>query len=138
MERIEDVAEYILGRLGYMPSMKLHKLIYYSHLYSLCTLGKPLTADTITACPSGPKYESLIAKQGGQWILGPKDIESEPHFLDQESQMCVDAILAELGPYTGRQLSDFTMSDQFYIKKIGAVITDQDIIKQFTPAFGLQ
>lgn len=52
-----DVAEYVLSEVGYVSTMKLQKLVFYSQAYSLVVLDEPLFSDDFEAwinCPASP------------------------------------------------------------------------------------
>ena len=49
MASVNDVAQYVLNRIGYTSTMKLQKLVFYSQAYSLASTGNPLFEDRIEA-----------------------------------------------------------------------------------------
>ena len=49
MADVLDVAKYALDKLGYVSTMKLQKIVFYSHAYHLVRQGLPLFDDRIEA-----------------------------------------------------------------------------------------
>ena len=49
MKDVKDVAAYILSKLGYVSTMKLQKLVYYSQVCFLVRHNKPLFSNKIEA-----------------------------------------------------------------------------------------
>ena len=54
MVGVFDVAEYVLSEVGYVSTMKLQKLVFYSQAYSLVALDEPLFSDDFEAWVNGP------------------------------------------------------------------------------------
>ena len=59
MVSVYDVAQYILGKIGPLTTMKLQKLLYYSQAWSLVWDDKPLFAEEFEAWANGPVCREL-------------------------------------------------------------------------------
>ena len=77
MASVNDVAQYVLNRIGYTSTMKLQKLVFYSQAYSLASTGKPLFEDRIEAWANGPVVPSLFSEHRGRYVIGPEDLTSQ-------------------------------------------------------------
>lgn len=64
MVSVFDVAEYVLSEVGYVSTMKLQKLVFYSQAYSLVTLDEPLFSDDFEAWVNGPVCPPVSGSQG--------------------------------------------------------------------------
>lgn len=69
MARAIDVAEYILEQQGPMPTMKLHKLLYYCQAWCLVTQDRPLFDEDFQAWPSGPVIPGLYELHKGKFLI---------------------------------------------------------------------
>jgi len=104
--RAADVAEYILQRLGSMPTMKLQKLVYYCQAWSLAWFGRPLFNERIEAWKKGPVVRSLWELHRGEFIA--TSIPGHPDRLDGASRRTIDAVLSFYGKKSADELSDLT------------------------------
>lgn len=53
MTNVFDIAVFVLSKLGPMPAMKLHKLMYYCQAWSLVWNEEPLFNERIKAWANG-------------------------------------------------------------------------------------
>jgi uncharacterized phage-associated protein len=111
MAGVHDVAAYILRARGPMSSMKLQKLVYYSQAWSLAWDEAPLFDEEIEAWANGPVVYELFDAHRGQYTIGPDWPRGNPDELTPTQRETVDAILADYGDLTGRQLSHLTHSE---------------------------
>jgi uncharacterized phage-associated protein len=51
--------EFLVDRLGTISPMKLQKLVYYAHAWSLALYDKPLVSERLEAWEFGPVWPSL-------------------------------------------------------------------------------
>lgn len=65
MVGVFDVAEYVLSEVGYVSTMKLQKLVFYSQAYSLVALDEPLFSDDFEAWVNGPVCPPLVSGSQG-------------------------------------------------------------------------
>lgn len=104
------VAEYILDKTGYVSTMKLQKLVFYSNALSLARNGEPLFPEQFQAWVNGPVCRELFCAHRGKFIIGPGElgVSREGFELDTRGRACVDETLRVLGGYDGNALSELT------------------------------
>lgn len=68
MANVFDIAEYILGKLGFVSTMKLQKLAFYSQALSLVKTGEPLFREQFQAWVNGPVCYELFARHRGSTL----------------------------------------------------------------------
>lgn len=108
MASILDVAEYILEKKGYVSTMKLQKLAFYSNALSLVETHRPLFPETFQAWVNGPVSLELYRRHRGRLIIGSGSIAPNPKIvqpLSAHERSFVDRTLHVLGDYEGDQLS---------------------------------
>lgn len=117
--------EFLRTRLGRMSPMKLQKLVYYSHGWSLALFDEPLIEDRIEAWQYGPVIPALYYefKEFGNAPItrlakelafeGPsgKAVEVEPEVVDGRSKKLVQKVWDRLGHYSAVELSNLTHSE---------------------------
>ncbi|GII00806.1 Panacea domain-containing protein [Planobispora takensis] len=108
MAHVQDVAAYILGRVGPMTAMKLQKLCYYAYGYHLAWEGRQLFPERFEAWANGPVVPALYARHRGRFQLGKGDIVGNPQALDPGERESVDLVLEGLGGHTAHTLSQMT------------------------------
>lgn len=109
-----DVAEYILREHGGMTSMKLQKLVYYSHCWSLVLDERPLHESRIEAWANGPVCPELFDAHRGRFVLEAgafKDSGGDPDALDGDARETVDAVLNRYGDKEPEWLSTLTHTE---------------------------
>jgi uncharacterized phage-associated protein len=107
MSTVHDTAAYILGKHGPMTAMKLQKLIYYAHAWSLVWDERPLFSETIQAWANGPIVYELFDTYRGQFQINEAR-EGNPSALTTDEQKTVDAVLRAYGGLSARKLSFLT------------------------------
>ena len=111
MASVFDVAEYILERLGFVSTMKLQKLVYYSQAYSLVHYRRPLFSEDFEAWANGPVCRRLFASHRGKFVIGAGELSGvhpKPEMLDNAAVASIEHVLSVLGSYNGRDLSALT------------------------------
>lgn len=112
-----DVAMYILEKLGSMSTMKLQKLVYYSAAYSAAWLDRPLFSDRIEAWAYGPVVRSVYQLHRRRYSVDAErfresaerfDLEPSSANLRKADIMVVDSVLNAFGELSGLELSDKT------------------------------
>lgn len=113
MANIVSVASYILDCLGSSSTMKLQKLVYYSHAYHLVNNGEPLFPDRFEAWANGPVAPSLFDKHRHQFVISAGYFEGYGEFpcLTKSEINSINTVLAALGDLTGVALSNLTHSE---------------------------
>ncbi|MDO4911408.1 MAG: DUF4065 domain-containing protein [Corynebacterium sp.] len=101
------IAKYIIEKQTYVSTMKLHKLIFYSHALSLLENNKSLVDEDFQAWRNGPVLPSLFATHRGRFFVDKtKYADAGP--LDAETAAIVDEVLENIGSLNGSQLSKKT------------------------------
>ena len=108
MAHVQDVAAYILEKLGPMSAMKLQKLCYFSYGYHLAWEDRQLFPERFQAWANGPVSPPLYKMHRGRFTLSPGDIVGKPGDLDAGEQESVNLVLAGYGSFTAHQLSEMT------------------------------
>ncbi len=112
MANVNDVALYVLNRIGYTSTMKLQKLVFYSQAYNLVSTGRPLFEDRIEAWANGPVVPSLFFEHKGRYDIGHEDLSLHgPSTLTMTDIACIDHVISRLGDKTGSELSCLTHSE---------------------------
>lgn len=110
MANVHNVAAYILDQCGAMSTMKLQKLVYYSQAWHLVWAEEPLFDEEIQAWANGPVVYELFDRHRGQFSVD----EWQPGNgirLDPAERGTIDAVIANYGDLTGRQLSALTHAE---------------------------
>jgi uncharacterized phage-associated protein len=69
IDKVVDVAEYILELHGPMSTMKLHKLLYYCQVYCLVTQDRPMFDLDFQAWMNGPVIPELFELHRGKFLV---------------------------------------------------------------------
>jgi uncharacterized phage-associated protein len=107
MQKVQDVAAYILDKRGPMTAMKLQKLVYYSQAWSLVWDEQPLFREKIKAWANGPVCSDLYASHKGQFSVTSIS-EGNGDALGTAQRATVDAVLKFYGDKPSQWLSDLT------------------------------
>jgi uncharacterized phage-associated protein len=108
MAHVQDVAAYILDRLGAMSAMKLQKLCYFSYGYHLAWEERSLFPEHMEAWANGPVCPALYAMHRGHFGVNPGDIKGNGSNLDTGERESVDLVLEAYCGFTAHQLSEMT------------------------------
>lgn len=109
MPHSSDVAEYILGRLGATPAMKLQKLVYYCQAWSLVWDERPMIDDEFQAWANGPVAPDLYDRHRGQFTVNT--VNGDPTTLDGSAVDTIEAVLRFYGDKHSQWLSDLTHTE---------------------------
>ncbi len=109
--RALDVAAYILERMGEMTAMKLQKLVYYSHAWSLVWDEAPLIREDIQAWANGPVVPELYNAHRGLYSVAPGQIGGNSRALCPDQMETVEAVLSHYGDKHSQWLSDLTHAE---------------------------
>lgn len=110
-----DVAQFILDRLGPMPAMKLQKLVYYAHAWSLVWDEKPLFPNRIEAWANGPVIPDLYDAHRGQFEVGAVP-GADVSRLTDANRKSIESVLEFYGDRSGQWLSDLTHSERPWLE----------------------
>lgn len=111
MEDALDVAEYVLQLTDCITTMKLQKLVFYSHAYSLVHYGSPLVQGHFEAWKNGPVLPELFQEHRGKFLIAPGEIKKNAGPLCDRSMTIIKLVVKRLGQKTGRELSEMTHSE---------------------------
>jgi len=107
MPKVDDVAAFVIERLGPLNVWKLQKLVYYSQAWHLAWDEVPLFPDRIEAWANGPVVPALYRQHQGTFRVSSWD-SGNPANLSASEVETVEAVLAYYGPQTGHWLSAVT------------------------------
>ena len=135
MRNIFDVAYFIIESLGdgTVSAMKLQKLCYYSHVWSLIWYNKPIFKEEFQHWVNGPVCPELFNLHKGMFYVDLKTIGKKisGERLSEDEVATVAQVIEEYGGYTAGQLSELTHSeDPWKNTKLNEVITEK-AIRQF-------
>lgn len=143
MAHVQDVAAYILDKLGGASAMKLQKLCYFAYGYHLAWEERALFPERFEAWANGPVCRELYDLHRGRFQLRPGDIKPTPlGRIDRGEAESIDLVLETYGPLTAHQLSAMTHADGPWVAareraRAGALdrsneeLTDEDIFEFF-------
>lgn len=114
MVSVNDVAAYIVNRLGTMTAMKLEKLVYYCQAWSLVWDEGPIFRERIQAWAAGPVVPALYYHHRGQYEI--TEWKGNPETLSQQQRDTVEAVLKFYGTRNSQWLSDLTHHEDPWIK----------------------
>ncbi|MCI9494489.1 Panacea domain-containing protein [Adlercreutzia mucosicola] len=118
MANIFDVAEFILNDLDTSSTMKLQKIIFYSHAYHLVHYGSPLVNSRVEAWANGPVFPELFSKHRHSFVV------AHGHFapyapgekLTTSEVVSIRRALQAFRSKTGSELSELTHSEVPWVK----------------------
>ena len=109
---VQDVAVYILDRLGVLSAMKLQKLCYFAYGYHLAWEERQLFPERFEAWANGPVCPPLYRMHAGRFELHVGEIKgSDDGHLDPGERESIDLVLEAYGRFTAHQLSAMTHSE---------------------------
>jgi uncharacterized phage-associated protein len=100
-----DVAAEVRRQHPGLPTVKLHKLLYYCQGHHLATFGVPLFTESISAWDMGPVVGSLWYAERTGHPAGP----ATP--LDEAGLNTIGYVLSRYGALSGRDLYHLTHSE---------------------------
>lgn len=108
MAHIEDVAAYVLDKIGPITAMKLQKLCYYAQAWHMVWEDEPLFDARIEAWANGPVIPDLYRIHRGRLNISAGDVPGDADNLVPAEQESVDAVLDFYGGMNAHRLSDLT------------------------------
>jgi uncharacterized phage-associated protein len=102
---VREVEAELRLRHSHLPTVKLHKLLYYCQGHHVATFGVPLFVESLSAWDMGPVVGSLwyAEKAGEPFEPGPG--------LDEAALNTIGYVLRRYGALTGRDLRHLTHSE---------------------------
>lgn len=112
-QSITDVAAYIVGRLGTMTTMKLHKLAYYAQAAHIVAHdGTPLFPEDFYAWRGGPTCPRLFALHRNKFLIRPGELpQGDPSRLTDEDKNLIIRVCTLMGDMTGAELGERVCSE---------------------------
>ncbi len=111
----QDVAAYILEKLGSMTAMKLQKLVYYCQAWSLVWDDQPLFQERIEAWANGPVVPALYECHRGEFQITRLPKGNPTNLTPTESET-IDKVLEFYGDKSSQWLSDLTHKEDPWIE----------------------
>lgn len=110
MLSIFDVAASILENTGYVSTMKLQKLAYYSQAYSLVNDHCPLFEEGFQAWVNGPVCPELFGIHRHRYVIGPEELRGygDASLLSNHEKALVQHVCSVFSDYDGNELSVLT------------------------------
>lgn len=131
---VQDVAAYVLEKLGPMTAMKLQKLCYYSQAWHMTWEDRVLFPEKVQAWANGPVIADLYSNHKGQFMLSNVWPYGDASVLDEGERSSVDAVLSSYGQFTASQLSDMTHREDPWIDARDGVAEGARSRNEITPA----
>jgi uncharacterized phage-associated protein len=100
-----DVAAALRARIPDLPTVKLHKLLYYCQGHHLATFGEPLFRETISAWDMGPVVGEL-------WFREREGEDLPASDLDEAQLNTVGYVVSRYGRLSGKDLQHLTHAEQ--------------------------
>jgi len=98
---VSDVAHAIRQRLPGVPTVKLHKLLYFAQGFHLAQVGEPLFHDVIEAWKYGPVVAEF-------WRADRYVSDREPAALDNDQLNTIGYVCSRYGNNSGGDLMSIT------------------------------
>ena len=94
-KNVFDIAAFIISQKHPLPTLRLHKLLYYCQAWSLVWNEKPLFKQSIYAWPGGPIIKELYEAHQGQYEMDLSDIPKlgNPNALNKKQRKTVQTVL---------------------------------------------
>ncbi len=115
MASVFDVARYILNHTGGMPTLKLHRLVYYCQAWSLAWDGIPLFEEDFQAWESGPVCPELFSTHRDCfWVGADYYNNNEPYPFTQDQIDTINAVLDGYANERTQWLSELTHKERLW------------------------
>jgi uncharacterized phage-associated protein len=109
MANVQDVAVYILRKIGKTSAMKLQKLVYYSQAWHLVWEEQALFPEKIEAWANGPVVPELYREHRKRFeVTATTFPDGDPARLTQPQQETIDAVVDSYGKLKAFELSEMT------------------------------
>lgn len=104
---IFDIANYILSQTGQISTMKLQKLVYYCHAWSLVWDDKPLFQNRIEAWANGPVVADLYNAHRGMYEV-VRFRGGDASKITGDTKNTIDSVLETYSDKSAKWLIDLT------------------------------
>lgn len=133
-----DVAACILKQTGPIPTMKLHRLLYYCQGWHLAWDGEPLFKDPLQAWANGPIVPNVYNTHRNQFIIDSSHPGTgDSHRLNASQAESVEVVLATYADWSVRQLTLKTHMERPWLETRGNLapgVQSEALISQETLA----
>src|SRR6267142_391213 len=101
-----DIAAALRERLPGLPTVKLHKLLYYCQGHHLAAFGEPLFTEPVSAFDMGPMVAEL-------WRYEKQNSRPAPaqHIDDEAVLNTIGYVMSRYGGMTGRDLINLSHAE---------------------------
>ncbi|MFB6392702.1 Panacea domain-containing protein [Polymorphospora lycopeni] len=104
-----DITAALRERLPELPTVKLHKLLYYCQGHHLATFGEPIFSETISAWDMGPVVGTLWYEEKNGAPQGDVNLIGTP--LGEAELNTVGYVVSRYGSLTGKDLENLTHTE---------------------------
>jgi uncharacterized phage-associated protein len=113
-KNVFDIAAFLLSQKHPLPTLRLHKLLYYCQAWSLVWDEKPLFSQPIEAWPGGPMIRDLYDALKEQYELDLADMPKlgNPDALDESQKETVQTVLRDYGNKSAQWLRDLIVMER--------------------------
>lgn len=116
-----DVAQYVLEKRGTMTAMKLQKLVYYSHVWTIVWDEETLFGESVKAWANGAVIGELFYAHKGLFKVSPGQLGGDSSKLSDKQKENIDKVLEFYGDFTAQQLSDINHQEAPWIDARGDI-----------------
>ncbi len=113
-KNVFDVAAFILSQKHPLPTLRLHKLLYYCQAWSLVWDEEPLFEQPIYAWSGGPIIKELYEANQGIYQMDSSDIPrlGNPDALSETQKETVQSVLRDYGNKSAQWLRDLIIMEK--------------------------
>lgn len=112
MQRVVDVAAYILQKKRRLTGYQLQKLLYYCQAWCLATSGERLFRDPVQAWEHGPVVYRVYREHAQCYDVAFGDVPGDASAVDVRAALVIDAVLASYSGLNGEELERLSHSER--------------------------
>lgn len=101
-----DVAAILREQIPGLPTLKLHKLLYYAQAHHLAATGEPMFAEAVTAWDKGPVVVAVWEAERDQVNPPPRRELTDGH------RNVIDYVVSRYGSLSGTDLMHLTHAEE--------------------------
>ena len=105
-----DVAAILRAQIPGLPTLKLHKLLYYAQAHHLAATGEPIFAESVSAWDKGPVVVSLWEAERDGVATPP------PRPLSDGQRNIIDYVVSRYGNLSGTDLMHLTHAEDPWLR----------------------
>jgi uncharacterized phage-associated protein len=113
-KNVFDIAAFILSQKHPLPTLRLHKLLYYCQAWSLVWDDSPLFSQPIEAWSGGPIIKELYDSHNWIYDLELSDLAKlgNPDALSETQKETVLAVLRDYGNKSAQWIRDLIVTEK--------------------------